>query len=73
LFIEYFEGCQGIIEDLAPDERHGFQVLYEKCQEVEQAAAEMGVLRPVNVCYVMTMMSIVRCVLASVSGAVPCP
>jgi hypothetical protein len=41
LFIEYFEGCQGIIDDLAQDERHGFQELYGNCQEVEQAAAAM--------------------------------
>jgi hypothetical protein len=49
LFIEYFEGCQGIIEGLAPDERQGFQELYGNCQEGEQAAAEMGTLQPVNV------------------------
>jgi hypothetical protein len=41
LLIEYFEGCQGIIEDLAPDERQGFQELYGNCQEVEQATAAM--------------------------------
>jgi hypothetical protein len=39
--IEYFEGCQGIIDDLAPDEKQGFQELYGNCQEVEQAAAAM--------------------------------
>jgi hypothetical protein len=39
--IGYFEGCQGIIDDLAPDERQGFQELYGNCQEVEQAAAAM--------------------------------
>ena len=41
LLIGYFEGCQGIIDDLAPDERQGFQELYGNCQEVEQAAAAM--------------------------------
>jgi hypothetical protein len=41
LLIEYFEGCQGIIDDLAPDERQGFQDLYGNCQEVEQATAAM--------------------------------
>jgi hypothetical protein len=41
LLIAYFEGCRGIIDDLAPDERQGFQELYGNCQEVEQATAAM--------------------------------
>ena len=49
LFVEYFEGCQGIIEGLAPNERQGFQTLYGDCVEGEQAAAEMDTLQPVNV------------------------
>jgi hypothetical protein len=39
--IEYFEGCQQIIDDLASDERHGFQALYGNWQEAEQAVAAM--------------------------------
>jgi hypothetical protein len=42
VFVEYFEGCQGIIDDLAPDERQGFQALYGNCQEVVQSEAEMS-------------------------------
>eukprot|EP01050_Picozoa_sp_SAG11_P002928 SAG11_NODE_156_length_14147_cov_10.367597_3_plen_1881_part_00 len=56
LFIEYFEGCQGIIDDLAPDQRQMFVGFYGDCQEVEQAAAAMlEDARPAMIFHVVVM------------------
>jgi hypothetical protein len=56
LFIEYFERCQGIIEDLKPDERQGFQELYGNCEEVEQATTAMlQDARPAMIFHVVVM------------------
>eukprot|EP01052_Picozoa_sp_SAG31_P021600 SAG31_NODE_1678_length_7548_cov_16.675393_2_plen_910_part_00 len=56
LFIEYFEGCQGIIDDLAPDQRQTFVGFYGGCQEVEQAAAAMlEDARPAMIFHVVVM------------------
>eukprot|EP01050_Picozoa_sp_SAG11_P018468 SAG11_NODE_2795_length_2960_cov_11.196435_1_plen_488_part_00 len=56
LFIEYFEGCQGIIDDLAPDQRQMLVGFYGGCQEVEQAAAAMlQDARPAMIFHVMVM------------------
>eukprot|EP01052_Picozoa_sp_SAG31_P003088 SAG31_NODE_115_length_24128_cov_47.693912_11_plen_1303_part_00 len=56
LFIEYFEGCQGIIDDLAPDQRQMFVGFYGGCQEVEQAAAAMlEDARPAMIFHVVVM------------------
>jgi hypothetical protein len=40
-FVEYYEGCQGIIEALAADEKADFDTLYGECKESEQAKAVM--------------------------------
>jgi hypothetical protein len=40
-FVEYYEGCQGIIEALEADERSDFDTLYGECKESEQAKAVM--------------------------------
>jgi len=40
-FVEYYEGCQGIIEALAADEKAGFEGLYGGCVEATQARTEM--------------------------------
>eukprot|EP01051_Picozoa_sp_SAG22_P013465 SAG22_NODE_1511_length_4257_cov_10.774651_2_plen_792_part_00 len=39
LFIEFFEGCQGMINDLTPEEQQEFAGLYTDCNEVEQQSA----------------------------------
>jgi hypothetical protein len=54
LLIEYFEGCQGIIDDMAPDERQGFQELYGKCEEGQAlVAAMLGDARPAMIFHVL--------------------
>jgi hypothetical protein len=40
-FVDYYEGCQGIIEALEADERADFDTLYGECKESEQAKAVM--------------------------------
>eukprot|EP01051_Picozoa_sp_SAG22_P004372 SAG22_NODE_232_length_14402_cov_58.042159_2_plen_579_part_00 len=48
LFIEFFEGCQGMINDLNPAEQQEMAGLYADCSEVQQQSA-MANLQPVDV------------------------
>eukprot|EP01051_Picozoa_sp_SAG22_P005929 SAG22_NODE_370_length_11576_cov_83.771456_4_plen_2189_part_00 len=48
LFIEFFEGCQDMVNDLTPAEQQEFAGLYADCNEVEQQSA-MANLQPVDV------------------------
>jgi hypothetical protein len=50
-FISFFENCQGqpLMEGFSAEDMAQWTAFYSQCQEVEQSAAEMGVLQPVNV------------------------
>ena len=50
-FISIFENCQGqpLMEGFSAEDMAQWNDFYGQCQEVQQSAAEMGVLQPVNV------------------------
>eukprot|EP01051_Picozoa_sp_SAG22_P003500 SAG22_NODE_172_length_16609_cov_14.370806_2_plen_2010_part_00 len=50
-FISIFENCQGqpVLEQLPPGQLARWTGFLGQCQEVQQGAAQMGVLQPVNV------------------------
>eukprot|EP01051_Picozoa_sp_SAG22_P001585 SAG22_NODE_63_length_23302_cov_17.506551_17_plen_124_part_00 len=43
LFIEFFEGCQDMIDDLTPEEQQEFAGLYADCNELAVTAAAAAV------------------------------
>jgi hypothetical protein len=56
VLIEYFEGYQGIIGGMAPNEKQRFQELYDNCEEVEQTTAAMlQDARPAMIFHVVVM------------------
>ena len=48
LLVEYYEGCQGIVEAMEADERAGFESLYGSCKEAEQVQADVADVDSVN-------------------------
>ena len=50
-FIFIFENCQGqpLMEGFSAEDMSQWTAFYGQCQEVQQSAAEMGALQPVNV------------------------
>eukprot|EP01051_Picozoa_sp_SAG22_P001635 SAG22_NODE_66_length_22936_cov_626.714279_20_plen_1767_part_00 len=48
LFIEFYDGCQDMVNDLTPAEQQEFAGLYADCNEVEQQSA-MANMHPVDV------------------------
>jgi hypothetical protein len=56
LFVEYFEGCRGVIDGLDPEERHGFDNLNANCQELQATSAAMlGDARPAKIFHVLVL------------------
>jgi hypothetical protein len=54
--VEYFEGCPGIIDELDPGERQGFENLHINCKELQATAAAMlGDARPAMIFHVLVV------------------